>query len=377
MDGEYDEGYESKTSSELKQQDSEAAEEEQFNSPDRFEDAEDNLDDTGNREAQPQPQRRRSTWEPPTENQDFSKIPDEQKPNLFLKTAGLEITKDLDAELFERTEFFRRKNSMTIQRIEYNGEKIYFIERGELKAYARETGKQSRARREFDEKLGAVRDAINDDIFKNELEVDRRLNIADLDEADKFFTEANDIFYQENDIALRNDKVREKLEEVEQKIQTLQEKDNLTEEEQALLEKYKNISDNIRVNLLRDPPKYMKLRIRNNILMNLERFREWLRSRLPLIGAIIGVAAGVFSVVYGIVAWTKGAAVATAKAAHSTGKTIAQLLAKLGPIAASIGSFVISLMSYLARGMLFLANNLWILLLALLGFLYNEYRRRK
>ena len=370
MNGEYDEGREQENipMREIKRQ-QEEEEEEQFNSPDRFEDAEDKLDEQ-------KTERRRSTWEPPTENQDFSKIPDEQKPNLFLKTAGLEITKDLAPELFERTEFIRRKNSMTIQRIEYNGEKIYFIERGELKAYARETGRQSRARREFDEKLGAVRDAINDDIFVRQLEVDRRLNIADLDEADKFLKDANDIFYQEQDIRVRNTKIREKLEEVEQKIQELQEKGDLTEEEQALLDKFKNISDNIRVNLLRGPPKYVKLRTKNNILVNLERLREWLRSRLPLIGAIIGVAAGVFTVVYGIVAWTKGAAVATAKAGYSVGKTIAKILAKLGPIAAAIGSFVISLMSYLSQGILWLANNLWILLLALLGFLYNEYRRR-
>ena len=350
---------------EEREQDSEAAERQQQQQETDF--------GAGQQQQQQQQEEQQNS---PGSIGELFQVADERKEELFNKVAGIPLTREMSPELFARTNFLHRKNTLTIQRIEYNGEKIYFIQNGELKPYARETGKQSRARREFDEKLGAVRDAINDDIFKNELEVDRRLNIADLDEADKFFTEANDIFYQENDIALRNDKVREKLEEVEQKIQELEGKD-LTEEEQALLDKYKNISDNIRVNLLRGKPKYMKLRIGNNILMNLERLREWLRSRLPLIGAIIGVAAGIFSVVYGIVAWTKGAAVATAKAAHSTGKTIAKILAKLGPIMASIGSFVISLLSYLSQGVLWLANNLWILLLALVGFLYNEYKTRK
>ena len=369
MDGEYDEGRETENipTRELRQQeeDSEAAEE-QFNTPDRFEDAEDNFDDNETQQTEEDNDSLRSIGE-------LFSVADGGKEELFNKIAGVPLTREMSPELFARTNFLHRKNTLTIQRIEYNGEKIYFIDRGELKAYARETGKQSRARREFDGKLGAVRDAINDDIFRNELEVDRRLNIADLDEADKFLMEANDIFYRDND----TDKVREKLEEVEQKIQELQEKEAPTEEEQSLLEKYKNISDNIRVNLLKEPSKYTKFKTRNNILVNLERLREWLRSRLPLIGAIIGVAAGVFSVVYGIVAWTKGAAVATAKATHSFGKTIAKILAKLGPIAASIGSFVISLLSYLSQGVLWLANNLWILLLALVGYLYNEYSRRR
>ena len=74
---------------------------------------------------------------------------------------------------------------------------------------------------------------------------------------------------------------------------------------------------------------------------------------------------------------TKGAAVATAKATHSVGKTIARILAKFGPMMASVGNFIISLLSFLAQGIMWVANNLWVLLIALVVYVWEKYGKRK
>ena len=154
-----------------------------------------------------------------------------------------------------------------------------------------------------------------------------------------------------------------------------------------LAEKAKQVGDRIRTELLgkkakydivrRDPkttPKDFIDRLRS-ARDQLRRFRDWLRSRFPVIAGLVAFTAGVFSIVFAVVKLTKGAAVETAKGANNAGRAIARFLAKLGPLMASIGSFIISLMSFLAQGLMFIANNLWILCVAIVGYLWNKYRR--
>ena len=116
---------------------------------------------------------------------------------------------------------------------------------------------------------------------------------------------------------------------------------------------------------------------KRNILENLQRLREWLRSRFPAIAALVAFTAVVSSIVFAVVKLTKGAAVATAKTTHSVGKTIARILArilaKFGPVMPSVGSFIISLLSFLAQGIMWVGNNLWVLLIALVMYLWEKY----
>jgi hypothetical protein len=68
-----------------------------------------------------------------------------------------------------------------------------------------------------------------------------------------------------------------------------------------------------------------------------------------------------------------------AQAASKFGKAVANLAKKFGPILSAIGTLVSKVLTLGAQGILFLAQNLWILVLALTYFIYNEYmsRRRK
>ena len=84
------------------------------------------------------------------------KVVDEKKEEYFRKVAKISLTRDIEPELLARTSFLFRKGTMTIQRIEYNNKKNYFIKNGELKAYCRETSAQTVARQESDNKLSAV-----------------------------------------------------------------------------------------------------------------------------------------------------------------------------------------------------------------------------
>ena len=145
-----------------------------------------------------------------------------------------------------------------------------------------------------------------------------------------------------------------------------------------MLKKYKNVSDIIRLRPLRLPQKYMTIdhfttAKRSNILVQLERLREWLRSRFPVIAGLVAFTAGVFSIIFAVVKLSKGAAAQTAKTMHSIGKTIGRILSKFGPMIASIGSFIISLLSFLAQLIMWVANNLWILLIAVVGYLWKKY----
>jgi hypothetical protein len=115
-----------------------------------------------------------------------------------------------------------------------------------------------------------------------------------------------------------------------------------------------------------------------NDLTRFERFRKWARENLLELSAVSIYVAGILTTVImaGRSALKRGS-----QAVSKFGKAIANLAKKFGPILSAIGTLVskVRMLTFGAHGILFLAQNLWILVLALTYFIYNEYmsRRRK
>ena len=113
-----------------------------------------------------------------------------------------------------------------------------------------------------------------------------------------------------------------------------------------------------------------------NDLTRFERFKKWARENLLGISAVSISVAGILTtaIMAGRNALKRGA-----QAASKFGKALANLAKKFGPILSAIGTLVSKVLTLGAQGILFLAQNLWILVLALTYFIYNEYmsKRRK
>ena len=113
-----------------------------------------------------------------------------------------------------------------------------------------------------------------------------------------------------------------------------------------------------------------------NDLTRFERFRKWARENLLELSAVSISVAGILTTV---IMTGRSALKRGAQAVSKFGKAVANLAKKFGPILSAIGTLVSKVLTLGTQGILFLAQNLWILVLALTYFLYNEYmsRRRK
>jgi Fe2+ transport system protein B len=110
-----------------------------------------------------------------------------------------------------------------------------------------------------------------------------------------------------------------------------------------------------------------------NDLTRFERFKKWARKNLLGISAVSISVAGILTtaIMAGRNALKRGA-----QAASKFGKALANLAKKFGPILSAIGTLVSKVLTLGVQGILFLAQNLWILVLALTYFIYNEYMSR-
>ena len=238
-------------------------------------------------------------------------------------------------DLFTKTDFIHRKGSMTIQDVVYDRVKIYFIEKGELKAYAIETTVKRTARKEFDEKVDAVKSYIKEINDDREFVADRNVPVEDIETINNFFTEANETYTKEA-FRARTMKIAQTQKKLDEKMEEYQ-----NDEKEAQVEKCKQVSDKIRVELQWKEPKYKPIEAQKGQTLldrmrsakfQLERFREWLKGRFPAIAALVAFTAGVFSIVFAVLRLTRGTAVPTAKTTHSIGKTVGRILGKFGPM---------------------------------------------
>ena len=298
----------------------------------------------------------------------------ESKQKNFSAFFNAPLRSEMDLDFFQRTKFVPRKGMVSVATITYDGKEIYFIRGGEVRAY---TDNKNQAEGEaFDERLEEKKTIIKNSNFSNALIVDRRLSAKQIETFDKYFTDA---------VGMDRQGQIEKVEELDQKVLELE-----TTDDKNLAEKAKQFSDKIRMELLAKFPKYditsqkIETTAKNDILDRmrrardqLKRFREWVRSRFPVIAALVAFTAGVFSIVFAVVKLTKGTVEQTAKATHSIGKTIGKILARFGHMMTSVGSFIISLLSFLAQGIMWVANNLWVLFVALVMYAWNKWKSQR
>ena len=69
-----------------------------------------------------------------------------------------------------------------------------------------------------------------------------------------------------------------------------------------------------------------------------------------------------------------------AKGAFSFGKAVVKVLSKLGPVFSALGSVIMTLLGIASKALMWLGNNLWVLLVFLVMFLwrvFEKYRKRK
>ena len=76
------------------------------------------------------------TPEAPDPLDEFFRIKDEQKVYYFKKFLNLPLRRDMEPELFLKTDFIGRKRTNSITKIEYNGKEIYYFRLGEIHKYA-------------------------------------------------------------------------------------------------------------------------------------------------------------------------------------------------------------------------------------------------
>ena len=208
--------------------------------------------------------------------------------------------------------------------------------------------------------------------------VDRDASIVQIDVANKFYLDAETTHREKKDWRTRRKDISEKVDALNERIEKYE-----NDGEKDLAEKYKQVSDKVRTRLLGENAKYDKTKeatrrsTKENIAVKLKEILKWLKKIFPIIVRVVSFAAGVLSIIFTVIKLTSGAVKKAAEMTHSIGKTIARILAKFGPLMVSVGSFIISLLSFLAQGMMWVANNLWILLVALVDYLWNKYGQRR
>lgn len=148
--GEYDTGRQEENI-ELKntrQQDQEEIDN-QFKTPDRFEDANENLDEQqqetdfrGGQQQQVQEVQSDVLGGTSLENRDCGEIGDARnaesdnfKEKEFRKYFDIPMRKDMSLEFFQKTKFIPRKSRLSTGKISYEGKDISYIEKGRVKVY--------------------------------------------------------------------------------------------------------------------------------------------------------------------------------------------------------------------------------------------------
>lgn len=102
----------------------------------------------------------RRVWQEPLNPDEFLRIRDEKKEKYLSEILKLAVRRDDAPDFVLKGGFVSRKNSNIMQRIEYNGKEIYYIERGEVKGY---TNNRNRIEREdFDRQQETLKSSVEE-----------------------------------------------------------------------------------------------------------------------------------------------------------------------------------------------------------------------
>ena len=105
-----------------------------------------------------------------------------------------------------------------------------------------------------------------------------------------------------------------------------------------------------------------------------ERFKKWAKENLLGLSAVSISIAGILTT---IIIGARNALTSGAKAVGKLGKSIANIAKNFGAVISSLLNLVSQMLLWGAKGVAFLAKNLWLLVVAITLFIYNEYKQRK
>ena len=111
-----------------------------------------------------------------------------------------------------------------------------------------------------------------------------------------------------------------------------------------------------------------------NDLTRLEKFKKWAREN------VVGVSAIAISIAGIVTAAVMGARTTVKKGGKALGKfakVVSNVFKKLGPLFSALGTLLSKIILAGSQGLLWLSQNLWVLFLMIVYFLYNEYRRKR
>ena len=112
----------------------------------------------------------------------------------------------------------------------------------------------------------------------------------------------------------------------------------------------------------------------NSDLGRLERFKKFAKENLSGLSA---VAISVAGIITAIVIRARNALKQGVKAVGSLAKAIANIGKNFGAVISAVLNLISQILLWGAKGIAFIAKNLWILVIAITYFLYNEYRQTR
>ena len=102
-----------------------------------------------------------------------------------------------------------------------------------------------------------------------------------------------------------------------------------------------------------------------------EKFKEWVKKNgIAASSILISLGAVVPMLATSLQSGVKNLADGT----YKFGKGLVNVLKKLGPIFSALGNVLLAVLKIFSNGFLWLSSNLWVLLVALVFFLWTGYR---
>ena len=114
--------------------------------------------------------------------------------------------------------------------------------------------------------------------------------------------------------------------------------------------------------------------VRNNDLTRFERFKKWAKENMVGVSALAISVAGIITTI------VIGARKAISTGAQATGKfakALYNLGKKLGPLLALLLNIIPQAISRGAKGLAWLSSNLWVLVITVVWFIYDQYKQRR
>ena len=112
----------------------------------------------------------------------------------------------------------------------------------------------------------------------------------------------------------------------------------------------------------------LKEEVENHPQVRWEKFKKWLKEKKIELGS---ATLSVGSFIAAMITVLRKTIQTVAKGAYNFGKSLVKVLSKLGPVFSALGNIVLTALSLLSKGLMWLGNNLWLLLVLVLMFLWN------